>query len=113
MNSTETESYHSWSTNGRWLVFSSRRIDGVHTRTFIAHVDEDGRFGKPFVLPKENPDFYNNYLLNFNRTELMTGKITVSPQKIRDAAREAASPVSFDPNVKIDALSGACKITVK
>ena len=110
INSSETESYHSWSTNGRWLIFSSRRIDGVHTRTFIAHVDENGKFGKPFVLPQENPDFYNNYLLNFNRPELMTGKITVSPQKIRDAAREAASPVTFDPGVNTDALSGASKI---
>jgi hypothetical protein len=65
------------------------------------------------VLPQKNPDFYNNYLLNFNRPELMTGKITVSLQKIRDAAREAASPVTFYPNVKIDALSGASKITAK
>lgn len=113
INSSETESYHSWSTNGRWLIFSSRRLDGVHTRTFIAHVDENGNFGKPFVLPQKNPDFYNNYLLNFNRPELMTGKITVSPQKIRDAAREAASPVSFDPEVNVDALSGASKIKAK
>jgi hypothetical protein len=41
---------------------------------------------------------------------MMTGKITVSPQQIRDAARETASPVSFDPDVNIDALSGASKI---
>lgn len=110
INSNETESYHSWSTNGRWLIFSSRRIDGVHTRTFISHVDENGNFGKPFLLPQKNPDFYNNYLLNFNRPELMTGKITVSPQKIRDAAREVATPVVFDPKVNTDALSGASKI---
>ena len=110
INSSETESYHSWSTNGRWLTFSSRRIDGIHTRTFLAHVDENGKFGKPFVLPQKDPDFYNNYLLNFNRPELMTGKIKVSPQKIRDAARESAIPVVFDPKVNIDALSGASKI---
>lgn len=110
INSDETESYHSWSTNGRWLIFSSRRLDGVHTRTFIAHFDETGKFGKPFVLPQKDPDFYNNYLHNFNRPELMTGKINVSPQKIRDAARENAIPVVFDPKVNIDALSGASKI---
>ena len=110
INSNQTESYHSWSTNGRWLIFSSRRIDGVHTRTFITHVDETGKFGKPFVLPQKDPDFYNNYLINFNRPELMTGKITVSPQRIRDAARGDAIPAIFDPNVNIDALSGASKI---
>jgi len=110
LNSTETDSYHSWSSNGRWMIFSSRRMDGVHTRTFIAHIDQSGKAGKPFVLPQENPEFYTDYLLNFNRPELMTGKITVSPQQIRDAARETASPVSFDPDVNIDALSGASKI---
>ena len=110
INSPETESYHSWSTNGRWLIFSSRRIDGVHTRTFIAHLNEGGIFGKPFVLPQKDPDKYNNYLLNFNRPELMTGRIKVSPQKIRDVARESAIPVTFDPTVNIDALSGASKI---
>jgi hypothetical protein len=110
LNSNETESYHSWSTNGRWIIFSSRRLDAVHTRTYIAYFDENGKFGKPFVLPQKDPDFYNNYLLNFNRPELMTGKITVSPQKIRDVAREEAIPVVFDPKVNIDALSGASKI---
>lgn len=110
INSDETESYHSWSTNGRWLIFSSRRLDGFHTRTFIAHVDETGKFGKPFVLPQKDPDFYNNCLHNFNRPELMTGKIKVSPQKIRDASRGNAIPVVFDPKVNIDALSGAGKI---
>ena len=110
INSSETESYHSWSTNGRWLIFSSRRIDGIHTRTFIAHLNDNGKFDKPFVLPQKDPKKYNNYLLNFNRPELMTGKIKVSPQKIRDAVREEAIPVTFDPNVNIDALSGASKI---
>ena len=29
INSNRTESYHSWSSNGRWLMFSSRRTDGL------------------------------------------------------------------------------------
>ena len=29
-NSAEGESYHSWSHNNRWLVFSSRRLDGLY-----------------------------------------------------------------------------------
>lgn len=109
INSSETESYHSWSTNSRWLIFSSRRIDGVHTRTFIAYFDKNGRFGKPFVLPQEDPEKYNGYLLNYNRPELMTGKINVSPQKIRDAVLRDAKPVAFDPNIDIDAISGASR----
>ncbi len=110
LNSNETESYHSWSTNSRWLIFSSRRIDGIHTRTFIAYLDENGNFHKPFVLPQKDPEKYNNYLLNYNRPELMTGKIRVSPQQIRDAVLKDAIPTTFDPNVDIDALSGASRI---
>lgn len=113
LNSSETESYHSWSTNSRWLIFSSRRIDGIHTRTFIAYLDENGHFHKPFVLPQEDPKKYNNYLLNYNRPELMTGKISVSPRQIRDAIIKDAIPVTFDPNINIDAISGASRINTQ
>ena len=113
LNSEETESYHSWSSNGRWLIFSSRRIDGVHTRPFIAYVDEQGNCSKPFVVPQKDPNFYTSYLLNYNRPELMTGKIDIAPQAIRDVAREASIPVTFDPLVDVDALSGASKIRKK
>lgn len=107
INSKETESYHSWSTNSRWMIFSSRRIDGVHTRTFITYFDENGNFHKPFVLPQNDPEKYKKYLLNYNRPELMTGKIELTPQQIRDAVRRDAEPVLFDPSINIDAFSGA------
>ena len=32
VNSNDVESYHSWSSNGRWIIFSSRRDDGSYTR---------------------------------------------------------------------------------
>ncbi|MDA3929607.1 MAG: hypothetical protein PF541_11675 [Prolixibacteraceae bacterium] len=110
LNSNETESYHSWSSNGRWLIFSSRRIDGIHTRTFIAHIAEDGTCGKPFVVPQKDPDFYRNCLLNFNRPELLTGKLKVSPQTIRNAIYKDPEKVKFDTMVHVNALSGATKM---
>ena len=39
INSDDVESYHSWSSNGRWVVFSSRRYDGNYTRPYIAYID--------------------------------------------------------------------------
>ncbi|MBR6846059.1 MAG: PD40 domain-containing protein, partial [Bacteroidaceae bacterium] len=39
LNSNQSESYHNWSTNGKWIIFSSKRVDGRFTRTFIAHWD--------------------------------------------------------------------------
>ena len=37
LNSDFTDSYHSWSSNSRWLVFSSKRIDGLTAR-LILHI---------------------------------------------------------------------------
>ena len=50
INSNDTESYHSWSSNGNWVVFSSRREDGGYTRFYISYFDGKGYFDKPFVL---------------------------------------------------------------
>jgi len=71
LNSDNTESYHSWSSNGRWVVFSSRRNDGVFTRPFIAHVDTNGVFARPFELPSENPDYHRQLLKSYNVPEFM------------------------------------------
>ena len=60
LNSEDTESYHSWSSNGRWVLFSSRRLDGRYTRLYIAHFDGEGHFGKPFLLPQKK--FSHNVL---------------------------------------------------
>ena len=66
-NSDDTESFHNWSTNSRWLVFSSRRDDGLFTRPYFCHVDVDGRVSKAFMLPQRNPRrFYRDRFLSFN-----------------------------------------------
>jgi Periplasmic component of the Tol biopolymer transport system len=74
LNSDNTESYHSWSSNGRWVIFSSRRIDGRYTRLYIAHHDGEGHFGKPFLLPQKNPDLNQLRLKSYNIPEFMTEK---------------------------------------
>lgn len=49
VNSSDAESYHSWSSNSRWFVFSSRRDDGLYTRLYIAHASPDEQIGKPLA----------------------------------------------------------------
>lgn len=72
-NSDDTESYHNWSTNSRWLVFSSRRDDGLFTRPYFCHVDAEGRVGKAFMLPQQNPRrFYRQSFLSFNVPDFIT-----------------------------------------
>lgn len=109
-NSDNVESYHTWSSNGKWIVFSSKRIDGVCTRPFFAHFDGNGNFSKPFVLPQKDPLFYQSFKNNYNVPELINGPVTVSKPKLIEAARGNATPANFDKNVNVDGLSGASKI---
>ena len=74
LNSEDTESYHSWSSNGRWVLFSSRRLDGRYTRLYIAHFDEEGHFGKPFLLPQKNYDHNLLRLKSYNVPEFVQGQ---------------------------------------
>ena len=71
----QAESYHNWSSNGRWVVFGSRRLDGRFTRLFIAHLDDEGRPCKPFLLPQEDPREHEWRLKSFNVPEFITGKV--------------------------------------
>ena len=66
-NSEDTESFHNWSSNSRWMVLSSRRDDGLYTRPYFCHVDAKGTVGKAFMLPQENPRrFYRERFLSYN-----------------------------------------------
>jgi len=99
INSPQTDSYHCFSSGGHWFVFSSKRIDGLFTRPFFSYLDDNGKASKPFVLPQEDPEFYTSFLKNYNIPELITGKVTVSPQEIRDKVLEDAVQTKLDPSV--------------
>ena len=76
VNSPDTDSYHNWSANSRWFVFSSRRGDGLFTRLYIAHFDENGVAGKPFLLPQRDPKNYDEDLFrSYNVPEFTTGPV--------------------------------------
>jgi hypothetical protein len=90
VNSHETDSYHSFSSNGRWLIFSSRRLDGNYTRLFISYFDKEGKGHKPFLLPQKHADYYDSLMKSYNIPEFMTGKIENAPAKFNEAAWKAA-----------------------
>ena len=73
-NSDDTESFHNWSTNSRWLVLSSRRDDGLFTRPYFCHVDDKGTVSKAFMLPQRNPRrFYRDFFFSFNVPDFIVG----------------------------------------
>jgi Tol biopolymer transport system component len=95
LNSNDTESYHAWSSNGRWVVFSSRRYDGNYTRPFIAHIDAQGRATKPFELPCADPDFHRQFMKCYNIPEFMRGPVTIRPQDFADVLNRDGEPVKY------------------
>ena len=72
LNSSESDSYHSWSSNGRWILFSSRRIDGNYTRLYLSYFDTLGNAHRPLLLPQRSPVFYDQFFRSFNAAEWMT-----------------------------------------
>jgi hypothetical protein len=98
LNSDYTESYHSWSSNSRWLSFSSKRDDGLTARFYISHIDENGKADKPFILPQKDPEFYKRFLKSFNIPELSTLKINISPGKIRRSITSQAIQAKWSGN---------------
>lgn len=85
-NSEDVDSYHSWSSNSRWVVFSSRRIDGLYTRPHIAYISENGEVGKAFLLPQKEVDFYHRFMYSYNVPEFVKGKVKDNRRAIKDKA---------------------------
>ena len=75
-NSDGTESHHSWSSNSRWMMFSSRRDDGLYSRPYFTHIDENGQESKAFMLPQKHPLHYYSYQnRSHNVPEFVTGPV--------------------------------------
>ena len=90
INTQQTESYHSWSSNGKWIVYSSKYPDGECGRPHIAAFDpETGLTSKGFVIPQRDPKFYERFLLSYNIPELYH---TRSQLRQRDLLKAAVSP---------------------
>jgi Tol biopolymer transport system component len=86
-NSDYAESYHSWSGNSRWIVFSSRRTDGLYTQPFFSYIDENGHAGKPFLLPQKDAEFYHKFMKSYNIPEFVKGRIGAKVYDIVDVAK--------------------------
>lgn len=89
INSSESESWHCWSSNSRWIAFSSKRGSGVFTRTYIAYVDESGKVHKPIRLPQKDPTYYDSCLWTYSIPELVTEPVRVTREKLGRVVRSS------------------------
>lgn len=96
-NSGDTDSYHTWSSNGRWIVFSSRRDDGSYTRPYIAYMDTKGRDSKAFVVPQEDPAYYRQLMKSYNVPEFLVAPVNVPRQDILRQVKQSPLPAIFRP----------------
>jgi len=103
LNSDETESYHTWSSNGKWLVFSSKRTDGRSTRPFLAYFDSWDSTGKPFILPQKDPGYYDKLMESFNIPEFVSSRIRFTPRDFAEASGSEA--IKANPGNPLDSLS--------
>ena len=114
INSDDTDSFHSWSSNGRWFVFSSKREDGVFTRPYICYFGNEGETGKPFIMSQDDPKFYGSFLKSYNVPEFIKGKVNVSAWELSNVAKKTAVNATLDPNIDIDAFTGeTVKISIQ
>ena len=82
-NSNDAESFHNWSLNSRWIVFTSRRDDGLYTQLYFAHIDEQGKASKPFRLPQRNPKEYDaETIYSFNTPDFASKPIDLQKANI-------------------------------
>ena len=100
-NSPDVDSYHSWSSNGRWIVFSSRRDDGNYTRPYIAYFDKNGQAHRAFLLPQRDPEYNLLLLKSFNVPELTRNPVQVSRETLNHTVLHTeADPATFIPKAK-------------
>ena len=70
-------SWHSWSPNGKWLVFSSK-ANGPYTELWLTHIDDRGEASPPLLLENFSapqmaaniPEFLNISYDDFHHIEV-------------------------------------------
>lgn len=111
-NSPDVDSFHSWSSNSRWFVFSSRRMDQNYTRLFIAYFDKEGKAHKAFVIPQEDPDWNILLLKSYNVPEMTRDAVGISIQDLHHCIYEtegenAAYKANPTAIIQLDGMTGA------
>ncbi len=100
-NSQQTDSWHSWSSNGHWIAYVSKRRDNLFSKIYFSYIDETGRDHKPLLLPQKDPTFYDSLLDNYNAPELASTRIPWTARDFEEAI------VSSQEGQAADVISGA------
>lgn len=83
INSPRMESFHVWSSNGKWMMYSTKRFDGRYTRLMLSYWDGK-KFHKPFLLPQKNPEDNIQLLMAYNIPEFIKGPVVMSRDELAE-----------------------------
>lgn len=109
INSNDVESYPSWSKNGEWIMFNSKRADGVSSRPYFSHFS-NGELQKPFILPQKTAMWNFEELFNLNRPEFVSSKITLNPKQILKLVEKEPINAEFDLTSLTDGLKNKSRV---
>jgi dipeptidyl aminopeptidase/acylaminoacyl peptidase len=98
INSDQSESWHSWSSNSRWIAYSSKKGTYIFTRIYLSYVDQAGKVYKPILLPQKDPTLYDSCLNTYSVPEFITGPVQAQGEKL---GRVARSPQRISPALPI------------
>ncbi len=84
-NTTRMNSWHSFSPNGKWLVFSGKP-DSAYTRLYLTHIDEQGESTPPVVLDR---------LTSSDRAANIPEFVNLSPVAIRHIRERFIDDLSY------------------
>lgn len=99
-NSDFPESYHAWSSTGRWILFASRRDDTNYSRLYIAHINDDGTSDKAFLLPQRESEYYDFFDRSYNVPEFMVEPVSITPHEFADVVKGGSVNVKYSSDFK-------------
>lgn len=110
LNTPGSEKGHSFSSTGRWMVFSSSRRTLVIPETYVTRFDaETGTFSKPFLVPRARGDFYLTNLQGFVFPVLSTVPVRHTAHEVMGTARSEAVLVDIDTSLSCFRLESGKK----
>jgi hypothetical protein len=89
VNSSQTESYHNWSSDSHWFVFSSKRENGEYAQLYLASIDDLGHLTKPFLLPQRNPvKYYGEMFDSYNVPDFTKTPVKLNAHEVHQQVFE-------------------------
>jgi len=81
------DSWHSWSSNSRWILFASKREDGTYARLYMTEIDDEGHASPAVRLPERT-----DILKSYNIPEFVARVPPIPEEELYEAIRVEQPP---------------------